>query len=147
MTGEGSSPVVVDASIVIKWLTFEKGSNAALELLRKWVSEDVAILAPPLLLYEVANVLHQRVRRGQLNSAQARSLMGEILAFPVTYDRDPEQSIDAAMRLADDLGLSAACDAAYLALADRVRGVVWTADRRFGDLAGRAWAVNVLADN
>lgn len=50
--------VVVDASLAVKWIVREPGSNEALGLLEKWIRAGVALSAPPLLLYEVANVLH-----------------------------------------------------------------------------------------
>jgi predicted nucleic acid-binding protein len=53
-----SNKVVVDTSIVIKWVIDETGSNIAVALLARWISEGLIILAPSLLAYEITNVLH-----------------------------------------------------------------------------------------
>jgi predicted nucleic acid-binding protein len=55
-----SNKVVVDTSIVIKWVIDETGSNIAVALLARWISEGLIILAPSLLAYEITNVLHQQ---------------------------------------------------------------------------------------
>jgi predicted nucleic acid-binding protein len=55
--------VVVDTSIVIKWIIDEPDSDIAMTLLVKWISEGTTIIAPLLLAYEVANVLYQRLHK------------------------------------------------------------------------------------
>jgi predicted nucleic acid-binding protein len=52
-----SSTVVVDTSIVIKWVLDEPDSAMALALLRKWMGEGTVIRARALLTYEVTNAL------------------------------------------------------------------------------------------
>src|SRR5438132_9421734 len=58
--------VVVDASIVLKWLVIEEDSPAAL-LVR--IEHD--IVAPDFLLIECRNALLNKVRRRELERAQA----------------------------------------------------------------------------
>lgn len=48
---------VVDASIVIKWFIEEKDSTQAISLKDKHINGETIIIAPDLLIYEVANVL------------------------------------------------------------------------------------------
>jgi hypothetical protein len=44
-----SNTVVVDTSIVIKWVIDETDSSIAVALLARWISEGLIILAPSLL--------------------------------------------------------------------------------------------------
>ena len=60
--------VVVDASLAAKWLVEEEDSDKAHALLRFWVSRDIARAAPYLMPFEVTNILHRRVARGELTA-------------------------------------------------------------------------------
>jgi predicted nucleic acid-binding protein len=51
------SPLVIDASIAIKWVIEEEGTKEALAL------RNQALVAPDLLIAECANVLWKKVRR------------------------------------------------------------------------------------
>ncbi len=59
--------VVLDASVALKWyLADEEGSTEALDLLRRHVSDEVEIIAPALLQYEVINGLMVARKRGRI---------------------------------------------------------------------------------
>ena len=59
--------IFIDASVVIKWyLPDEKYGQAALEILDKYVSYEVELLAPSLLEYEVLNGLLIASKRGRI---------------------------------------------------------------------------------
>lgn len=60
--------IVVDASVAIKWVVEEEGSDAAAAL------ADQDLTAPSLLMVECANVLWVKARRGELTSSEALSL-------------------------------------------------------------------------
>src|SRR5712692_8112421 len=66
-----SNTVVVDTSIVIKWVIDETDSSIAVALLARWISEGLIILAPSLLAYEITNVLYQRLRKGSITLDEA----------------------------------------------------------------------------
>lgn len=52
---------VVDASVVVKWFVDESDSPAARNLLQAHAAGTDSLVAPDLLVYEVANVLlHNR---------------------------------------------------------------------------------------
>ena len=63
--------VVVDASVVCKWLVPETGSEAALGLRDAHASGRVRVLAPQLLGYELTNVLryHPKLSPEDLRAA------------------------------------------------------------------------------
>ena len=62
-----SGSVVVDASLAVKWLVEEDDSDKAHAALQSWVAQDITRIAPHLMPFEVANALHRRVLRGELN--------------------------------------------------------------------------------
>ncbi len=58
---------VLDASVVLKWYLPDEGrGKMALDLLNRYLADDLEILAPPLLEYEVMNGLVVAQRRGRL---------------------------------------------------------------------------------
>ncbi|MEM4576697.1 MAG: type II toxin-antitoxin system VapC family toxin [Candidatus Nezhaarchaeales archaeon] len=55
-----SMAVVVDASVLVKWFVIEEGSEEALEIRDKYVSGEVRLIAPELLIFEVLNALYYK---------------------------------------------------------------------------------------
>lgn len=53
--------VVVDASVAIKWVLLEDGSDVAARLLGQWDRERIKPIAPALFVYEVTNILYRQV--------------------------------------------------------------------------------------
>ena len=128
--------VVVDASLVVKWLVTEEYSDRALALLRSWNIQLVRAAAPILVRFEVANVLHKRVVRGDISTEAALQHVSEFLTSGVEMRDDPEIHVRA-VELAGRLRQGAAYDCHYLALAEVLDCELWTADRRFYRSAGR----------
>jgi predicted nucleic acid-binding protein len=126
-----SNVVIVDASIAIKWTLNESDSSAALALLAHWNDEEIEVLAPALLAYEVTNALYRRVRKGEIPFEDARRGLTEIIFKVVEFDfpEDPDFNIRA-MELGQQFGSPAAYDSHYLALAEREGCELWTADLR-----------------
>lgn len=59
--------IVIDASVALKWyLADEEYSQKALGILDKYVSNEIDILAPSLLEYEVINGLIIAKKRGRI---------------------------------------------------------------------------------
>ena len=112
--------VVVDTSIVIKWVLSEPDTQRAEMLLVNWSSKKVAILAPTLLAYEVANVLYQNVRRGTITLERAREALAGILNMGLVLDSSQISDIGKrSLELSEQFGLPATYDAHYLALAEQ----------------------------
>ncbi len=126
-----SETVIVDSSIVVKWVLHESDSHLANGLLEQWRNRGVTILAPALLLYEVSNVLYQRVRRGDITPEKAGLEIVGLLSSEVTwfFSQYPRLSLRA-VEFAHQFNLSATYDAHYLALAERENCEFWTADTR-----------------
>ena len=116
---------VVDASVAVKLLVDEPGSDAAREL----TASGEELHAPRLMASEVANALWRKARLGQIGRADAGAALAWMTEMPVRWNDDEAVSADA-VRLALALD-HPVYDCVYLALAQRIGAVMLTADRRF----------------
>ena len=122
--------VVVDASVAIKWVVDEAGSDLAATLL-----DGRPLHAPPLILVEAANALWVMSRRGAIDRAGAADALDHLRRAPFA-GLPADDLVPRALQLAQTLG-HPVYDCVYLSLA-LVREVpVVTADRRFVAAAGR----------
>ena len=125
--------VVVDTNIVIKWVLKESDSSKARALLAEWINKGTTIIAPALLAYEVANVLHQNVRKGQISLEEAKKALKEVLLSELELDFLQDAALSMrAIELAHNFGLPATYDLHYVALAEREGCELWTADTKMG---------------
>jgi|HubBroStandDraft_3_1064219.scaffolds.fasta_scaffold33308_3 predicted nucleic acid-binding protein len=127
---------VVDASVALKWVVAEEGSEAASGLAGE------ALSAPSLLLAECANALWVKARRGELDAEEAVDRLALLHQAPVRLVAI-EVLTESAARLAFELDHSV-YDCLYLALALQQECALITADRRLvralardRELAGR----------
>lgn len=123
--------VVVDSSVMIKWIFEEADSKVAKALLADWIDNDFVMIEPPLLACEMANVLHQNASKGAISVKEAKQSLIDILdlELEIEISQLPELSIRA-IEIAQKYALDAAYDAHYVALAERKKCEFWTADAR-----------------
>ena len=119
--------LVVDASVSVKWLVAEEGSDAAERLL----AGNDELHAPRLMASEIANALWRKVRLGQVERRQAGVLMAAVSEMPLRWCADETVCVDA-VRLAVALDRPV-YDCVYLALAHRIDAQMVTADVRFAN--------------
>jgi len=124
-----SSPVCVDASILIKLVVEEEQSDRAAALWSSWVDNRVEIVAPTLFLYEVTATLRKKVHRRLLTLAEGKEAFAAALAVEVTL-RAPSGLHERAWELAARFNRPTAYDSHYLALAEMLGCEFWTADQR-----------------
>ena len=132
-----NSPICIDASILIRLLIGGDGSNRVADLWSEWKAAQHRLIAPSLMPYEVANTLHQYVRHGSLQPNEAADALRIALSLNIQLYRDSALHTQAA-NLARKLDLPATYDAHYLALAQQMSAVFWTADQRLIRQAGRS---------
>ena len=126
--------VVIDASLAVKWLVEEEDSDKAHALLESWDAQGVTRIAPFLMPFEVANVLHRRVRRGELNVSEGALMIASLLESRLQFHHSPNLHARV-LELASRLNQGAVYDAHYVALAEEFGCEMWTADRRFHRIA------------
>ncbi|MBJ7607832.1 MAG: type II toxin-antitoxin system VapC family toxin [Candidatus Dormibacteraeota bacterium] len=121
---------VVDASVVVDWVAPDTDpSSPALVTLRRLAAERAPLLAPRLLVEEVANALLTGVRRRRWSGAAADLSCSSLRRLPIRLVDDSgvvERAWDLARRY-DDHPIY---DMLYVAVAERARTVLITADRQ-----------------
>jgi predicted nucleic acid-binding protein len=124
--------LVVDASVAVKWFAPEEGHVPALQLLE----DGAELAAPDLVLTEVANALHKKLRRGEATSAQCADA---VETLPSLFG----QLVPSATLIREAWWLAVALDhpvydCVYLACAEHLEARLVTADRRFAEKARSA---------
>lgn len=120
-----SSTLCIDASVVIRLAT----SDTVTALWESWMTDEVKVVAPSLLYYEVTNGLYRYYKAGIYPSEAVTTTLKAALALPIELitvsDLHP-RAAEIAMRF----NLPATYDAHYLALAEWMEVDLWTADIR-----------------
>src|SRR5260370_35297591 len=114
--------VLIDASVAVKWVVEEQGSDEAILLL------DRQLFAPDLLCPECANILWKKVARGELRPDEAEVAARTLAAAEIELVA-MRPYLAPAMTLAIELG-HPAYDCIYLAVALRLAITCVTADQR-----------------
>ena len=131
--------IVVDASVAVKFSVEELGSAEALELIRT----EPSLVAPDLILTEVANAYWAMVRRSRLLMIHAERHLDDL---PSYFDRlYPTGAL-----IKDALAIAFALrhpvyDCVYLALAARLQCRLITADQKFHAKAVDRYPIDLLA--
>jgi predicted nucleic acid-binding protein len=123
------SLVCVDASIIISLVTSESQSQKALNLWTEWMQEDIHVVAPSLLSYEVTSALRRKVVRGIMSYEDARRSLEAVSSLDIEFFDHHELSIRA-YDIAFRFNLPNAYDAHYLAAAEILECEFWTSDER-----------------
>lgn len=93
------------------------------------MSQERRLVAPSLLYYEVTNGLYRLEKGGLLTLEFAHDALGFVLTLPIQLVGDAALH-QRAHELARKYNLPTACDAHYLALAERLNIEFWTTDAR-----------------
>lgn len=119
---------VVDASVVVDWVA--PGTDPglpAVALLARLAAEEAELLAPRLLTEEVSNALLTGIRRARWSGAEADRARTLLRQLPVRFVDEP-RDLDRAWDLARRYDDHPICDMLYVALAERQRTQLVTAD-------------------
>lgn len=127
--------LVVDACVVLKWQLDDEAHVANAIALRDdyLITQEIAVSAPHLLMYELANAIYNAARRARLAARLAREALQNLLDCEIDLQAPPPQRV---LDLALELRLTA-YDTAYLALAEDLGVELWTADRPLYEAASR----------
>lgn len=116
---------VVDASVAIKWFVAEPGRDVARSLL----SGEHMLFAPDLVYSEVANGIHRKMRRGEIDPPQAATSVQQLLKAP--WRTIPTERLVAPAFVIASLLQHSVYDCCYLAAAVAEQAVLVTADEAF----------------
>jgi len=125
--------VVLDASVAVRWVVSETGSDEAAALLER----DYSWIAPRLLLTEVASALRRKAADGDLEptlASEALDVLLHAVADGIVRLAEDERIMGQALRLALSLQHKVP-DCLYLAAAEREGAALATADSRLARLA------------
>ena len=119
---------VIDASVVLKWyLADEQHGEKALGLLNKYISNELHILAPSLLEYEVINALVIARKRGGIEEETLLSAIDGFLGLGIEL-KNLSMFSTRVLHFCKVYNRSA-YDASYLALAEEDGIPLITSDR------------------
>lgn len=129
--------VVVDSSVVVKWLTPEAYSTEARRILNDYQAGTLTLLAPDLLPAEIGNIVWKKQRFQGVAVADAQLILNAFraLTFTLTSNND---LLDSAYAIA----VSYQCtvyDALYVALSVRAQCPLVTADQKLLAALGSAF--------
>jgi predicted nucleic acid-binding protein len=125
-----SMEVCVDASLAIKVVVPEAGSDKADALFDQWAGTDIQLIAPVFFEVETDSILRQKTSlRGELTVDQAQRAFASLQALPITTKHSAEQR-QRAWEIAREFQFPTVYDATYLALAELSKCEFWTADEK-----------------
>src|SRR5689334_4256565 len=119
--------LVIDTSVAVKWYVPESGAEAAVALLTS--SDGRLLISPDLIGPELGNVLWKKVRRGELDEVEARTIVDAFAKTPPVQIVPSAPYLPAAFEIATRHDRTV-YDSLYLALAVARGGHYITADDR-----------------
>lgn len=137
-----SSWICVDASCVVRLLTAPEDEDIVAAW-REATAQNRLFAAPTLLLYEISSALDRYEYGGVIAADMVDEALNAAWKLPVRLFGDEQLHRDA-VELARQLAQAATYDAHYLALARRLDGEFWTADRRLFNHVGNRLAAKRL---
>lgn len=144
--------VCLDASVLVKLITYEEGSETAAALMEEIVQNQQLVVLPAFAWAEVGSVLRQKAKRGLLSAEEAEAAWNGFCSLKVLHYLPDSELAQAAWQLAVAEGLPTLYDAAYLAVAERSQNegmpcLFWTADKQLaGGLGAKKNYIRYLGD-
>jgi len=128
---ERRKEIVVDASVVVKWFSEEEESDRALKLRDHHVDGTTTLIAPDLLVYEIANAL--RFKPG-LDSRAVSKAVDDLFDLQIDLLAPTAEVVKTAAGLSTQFGITI-YDSSYLSLAKLLGIEVITADNKLHEKA------------
>lgn len=121
-------PLVIDTSVVAKWFLPEPLGAEAETVLLDVRQGRLQLASPDLIVYEFANILWLRRRKGEIGSRQANLIMSDFERLPIELAPADALGFEA-LKIACKTGCTA-YDGAFVALAVGLKSTLLTADQR-----------------
>lgn len=110
-----TNSIIVDSSVIAKWFfPDEETSESALKIKQDFIQKSLSIYIPPLIFYEVNNLIKTAIKSLRINKKKAFTAYNGFLNlnFIVYF---PKKLLEATLERAVNLDLSS-YDATYVAL-------------------------------
>lgn len=134
---------VVDASVVVDWVAPDVDPEGpALQLLHRFAEEQAVLIAPRLIMEEVANALLTGVRRRRWSGEAADRAFSNLRTLPIDL-MDRDEDLPRAWDLSRRYDEPPVYDMLYLALAERLGEVLYTADLRLAERVDLPWVTSI----
>jgi len=118
----------IDASVVVKSVVKEEGTERALKLFDDFGRGIVDLNAPVILVHEVGNVLYRiAAKMHAISKEYAANAYGKVLDLPIRYVSLEDHELVDALRLSVSLDLSF-YDSCYLEVSRKTGSKLLTAD-------------------
>ena len=137
---------MVDASVAFKWFIPDSAQEdvpAAKALLVDHMEGKARIAVPPLLYYEIGNILLFGRARPPID--EAVEALTDLFSVPLEVHPPAAAGAGVSLRLASRLGISC-YDATYVALAEALDCLLISADRRLVQRARATGHVRLLGE-
>lgn len=129
--------LVVDASVAAKWFIPEEGTDKSLVVRDRYIEGDLDLVAPDLLVYEVANALRYRA---DLEDSKLKEDLEALFLLDLELVPPSQELVTRSVAAARRLDISV-YDALYLALAETLSANLLTADQELYAKARKAGAL------
>lgn len=120
-------PLVVDATIVVKWLVPEELSGRAHALLEAALREQRTLAGVASLPMDVAQVIYQRGRKGDLTPSETDGALALLERLEIDTLPPPDLATES-VAFAREAGIKQLHDAQQIVLARMLAADLWTAD-------------------
>ena len=141
MMGENRKPIIVDASVVLKWvLPEEDDTNEAYELADDFFNKRISVFVPAHFHSEVANIAARKV------PLLAFSFIHQIINSELRPCQLGLELLNTAFRLMKKYPKISFYDAFYHALAIERRGIFITADQKYYQTVKKEGSILSLKD-
>jgi len=124
-----NSSVCIDANLIIRALVPGSLSDNVLALLLYWQQQEITLIAPALLAFEVTSTLRRLVYLKEITPEEGEEAFAQFLRFDIRLSHR-RSLFPLAWNLAKEHQRPRAYDTAYLALAQLNECEFWTADER-----------------
>lgn len=117
--------VVIDASVVTKWFIMEEDREKALRIRDDYIDGKLILSAPSLMPFEVVNAV--RYSRKDMDAERLSQISESLSLYGIKLHNLKEEYAKATIRAALDNGITI-YDASYVALAEHLKTIMYTAD-------------------
>lgn len=116
--------IVIDASVVTKWFSEEEDTAKAVQYKGRHVDGSIELVAPTLLLYEVANALNYKP---DFTEKDVKNSISALIDLSLSIELPTKEVMEKAVSIARKHDLSI-YDSSYIALAESLDIKMVTAD-------------------